>query len=156
MELQRSFVTLPTRVWPARSRHYGYGHGSGRPDLGDLVPAGFPLPWQPVYDGMGEFVPGGYSLPQSPVYFPSAAGSLPKAPDIPMALIAHGNGTMECECGGSCDACGGMGALMVGGTDLETLIPGQTFGISNTYLAAGLVAAVLLFGMAGGGRRGRR
>lgn len=58
--------------------------------LGDFVNGQFPLPWTPVIS-MGEFVAGGFPLPQTPVFFPSANGSLPKAPDIPRAAIAHGS-----------------------------------------------------------------
>jgi hypothetical protein len=63
--------------------------------LSDFVAGGFPLPWTPVYDGMGEFVGGGFPLPQNPVYFPSAQGSLPKAPDMPRALIGNGLGRSD-------------------------------------------------------------
>lgn len=65
--------------------------------LRDFVDGGFPLPQGPVYvpgmgwmGGMADFVPGGFPLPQNPVYMPAANGSLPKAPPMPRAAIAHG------------------------------------------------------------------
>jgi hypothetical protein len=61
--------------------------------LRDFVNGGFPLPWEPVFfpNGVGDFVNGGFPLPQVPVFFPSSAGSLPKAPSMPRAAIAHGS-----------------------------------------------------------------
>jgi hypothetical protein len=60
--------------------------------LRDFVNGSFPLPWEPVYfpTGVGDFVNGGYPLPQVPVFVPSSNGSLPKAPPMPRAAIAHG------------------------------------------------------------------
>jgi hypothetical protein len=79
--------------------------------VADFVPGGYPLPWNPIT--LGDFTPGWFPLPQNPVGFrPSANGTLPKAPDIPMALIGHGNGK-SLGCGGDCgcDDCSGMGRV---------------------------------------------
>jgi len=117
--------------------------------LADFVAGGFPLPWNPVFadSGIGDFVWGGFPLPQNPVgYRPSVNGSLPKAPDIPMALIGHGNGAELDDCGdgmGCCSGCsGGMGAFDL--ASIQNLIPGQTFGISNTYLVGGALVTFLI------------
>ena len=117
--------------------------------LNAFTMAQYGLPYNPV--GMGslrDFVPGQFPLPQNPI----GSGSLPKAPDMPMALIGHGNGAdMPCGAGmGCCDACG-MGAFDM--ASIQNLIPGTTFGISNTYLVAGAIVAYLLFA---GSKRGRR
>jgi hypothetical protein len=66
--------------------------------LRDFVNGGFPLPHEPVYipgmgwmgGGIADFVNGGFPLPATPVYMPAANGSLPKAPPMPRAAIAHG------------------------------------------------------------------
>ena|ERR1700722_12670589 len=66
--------------------------------LRDFVNGGFPLPDGPVYipgmgwmgGGVADFVNGGFPLPATPVYMPAANGSLPKAPPMPRAAIAHG------------------------------------------------------------------
>jgi len=47
-----------------------------------------------------------------------------------------------------------MGALDL--ASVENLIPGQTFGISNTYLVGGALAAFLVLPMFMGGGRRRR
>ncbi len=123
--------------------------------LREFVPGGFPLPQSPIYDGMGDFVAGGFPLPQNPVRFiASADGSLPKAPPITQADLAPLPAADSCGggMGCGCASCNGMGALDM--TNLENLIPGTTFGINNTYLAAGVLVAVLFFSM--GGKRGRR
>lgn len=126
--------------------------------LADFVAGGFPLPWNPVFadSGIGDFVWGGFPLPQNPVgYRPSVNGQLPKAPDIPMALIGHGNGAdlyIDDGCGpgmGRCSGCsGGMGAFDL--SSVENLIPGETFGVKNTYLVGGLIAGFLFFTAWGG------
>ena|SRR5271166_1075898 len=131
--------------------------------IGDFVNGGFPLPWIPV--GMGEFVPGGFPLPQNPVgFFPSAAGSLPKAPDIMRSQIGNGGST---SCGMGCGC--GMGALsptdwgLVSGdtiipqASLPVFLQGDTWvaGFPNLYLAGvALVVAVAVIG--GSKARGRR
>jgi hypothetical protein len=73
-----------------------------------------------------------------------------------MALIGHGNGADLYDCGmGDCGCSGGMGALDM--ASIENLIPGQTFGINNTYLVGGALLAFLVLPMLmGGGRRRRR
>ncbi len=126
--------------------------------LRDFVPASFPLPWMPIYDGMGEFVSAGFPLPQNPIY-PSANGSLPKAPPMPMALIGHGNGKAN-GCG-DCGCNGGMGALtsdtIIPQASLPTFLQGDTWitGFPNVYVALGVVVVGVMF-MGGSARRGRR
>ena len=142
-------AAVPTLSWPARVQL----------GLSDFVPGGFPLPWTPVYDGMGEFVPGGFPLPQTPVYFASANGSLPKAPDLPMAAI-NGNGaymgpcgmgSLDCGCGGTCGSCG-MGALSVPmwAATLPAPLNSTWGGIPVVYIAGGVLIAFMLM------KRGRR
>lgn len=59
--------------------------------INDFVLGGYPLPQTSVYyPNMGDFVNGGFPLPQTPVFFPASNGSLPKAPPMPRAAIAHG------------------------------------------------------------------
>lgn len=128
--------------------------------LREFVPGGFPLPASPIYDGLNglsDFVPAQFPLPQGPVFYAAADGTLPKAPAITQADLAPtpaadsgypcGGEGMGCGCA-SCG--GGMGDL-----DLTTLIPGSTFGISNTYLVGGAILAVIVFSSMGGGRRRR-
>jgi hypothetical protein len=152
----------PDWVWASGAKHYGYGHGSGRPDMGDFVPGGFPLPWNPVFadSGVGDFVWGGFPLPQNPVGArASAYGSLPKAPDLPMALIGHGNGAEldAGDCGMGCGCSGGMGALEIPAWAMTLPAPlnGQVAGIPTVYLAGGLLAVFFILPMIGG-RKGRR
>ncbi len=114
--------------------------------LRDFVPGQFPLPWMPVFDGMGEFVPGGFPLPQNPVFYPSKNGSLPKAPDMPMALIGNGNGATLDDCGGGmgcgCQSCG-MGALtgdtLIPQASLPSFLQGDSWitGVPTLYIAGG-------------------
>ncbi len=125
--------------------------------LRDYVPGGFPLPASPIYDGMGglsDFVPAQFPLPHGPISYPAVDGSLPKAPALTQADLAP-LPAADSPCGGAGMGCGcascGMGAL-----DLSSLIPGTTFGISNTYLAGGAVLALILFSSMGGGGRRRR
>jgi hypothetical protein len=139
--------------------------------LNDFVPAWYPLPYNPIT--MGDFVPGGFPLPQNPVYFvPSAGGSLPKAPDLPMAAIGAKNGKAaiaaassgcgNCGCGGSCSGCG-MGDLAVPSwaSSLPTFLQGSVTlpavgSVPTVYLVGGvLVLAVLVMGGSRGGRRRR-
>ncbi len=125
--------------------------------LRDYVPGGFPLPASPIYDGMSglsDFVPAQFPLPQGPVSYAAPDGSLPKAPALTQADLAP-IPAADSPCGAGmgcgCASCGGgMGAL-----DLATLIPGSTFGISNTYLVGGALLAVILFSNMSGGRRRR-
>ena len=129
--------------------------------LADFVSGGYPLPWTPVIS-MGEFVAAEFPLPQNPVYFASSKGSLPKAPDMPMALIAHGNGaSLGCGCGGSCAGCGGLGGLgdtLIPQASLPTFLQGDALvsGIPTVYLAAGVLLAAVLFMGGRSARRGRR
>lgn len=137
----------PVRAWPAGARHYGYQHGRGRPPgVGDFVNGGFPLPSRPVFDGMGEFVGGSYPLPQNPVYYASAEGSLPKAPDIPMALIANGNG----KCAGmgcGCSDCGGLGDMAVPtwATSLPSPLNSTQWGYPVVYLLGAAAIGYFMF-----------
>jgi hypothetical protein len=147
--------------------------------LNDFVPAGYPLPWNPIT--LADFVPGGFPLPQNPIYFASSNGSLPKAPSLPMAAIGAKNGKAAiaaaasdscggCGCGGSCGGCGGLGAIAGCATcsasmTSDTIIPqaslpaflqGDAYmaGFPTVYIAG---AVVLLVGfMMMGGKRGRR
>ncbi len=127
--------------------------------LRDFVPGGFPLPASPIYDGMNglsDFVPAQFPLPHGPISYPAVDGSLPKAPALTQADLAP-LPAADSPCSGAgmgcgCASCGGgMGAI-----DFANLIPGSTFGISNTYLAGGVVLALIVFSsMSGGGRRRR-
>jgi hypothetical protein len=138
--------------------------------LNDFVPAGYPLPWNPIT--LAEFVPGGFPLPQNPVYFASAGGALPKAPGIPMAAIGARNGKAaiaaaaasgcgDCGCGGSCGGCGGMGTLssdtFIPQASLPAFLQGDAYitGFPTVYLA-GAVALTLVLMMSMGGRSARR
>lgn len=56
--------------------------------MNDFVLGDYPLPYNPV--SMGDFVKGGFPLPFTSVIMPAANGSLPKAPPMPRAAIAHG------------------------------------------------------------------
>jgi hypothetical protein len=127
--------------------------------LREFVPGGFPLPASPIYDGMSglsDFVPANFPLPHEPVSYAAVDGSLPKAPALTQADLAPIPAADGYPCAGEgmgcgCASCGGgMGAL-----DLASLIPGSTFGISNTYLVGGALLAVILFSSMGGGRRRR-
>ena len=113
--------------------------------VGAYVPGRFALPQNPLWDGMGDYVPARFSIPQNPV---GSRLSLPMAPALTQADI-NGKG---CGCGGygSCESCGGMGAFDM--SSIQHLIPGTTFGISNTYLVAGGLLAFFLFSQ----KRGRR
>jgi hypothetical protein len=122
--------------------------------LREFVPGGFPLPASPIYDGIGDFVPGGFPLPQTPVYYvASVNGSLPKSPALTQADLAPlpAADSSSCGMGCGCSSCGGMGALDM--SSITNMIPGTTFGISNTYLAIGAVLAVVAFSSMGGRRR---
>lgn len=150
--------------------------------LADFVPGGFPLPWNPILaDGLGDFVPGWFPLPQNPIHYQASVnGNLPKSPGIPRALIGSGgaadvravaamsgdscagvSGLSGCGCGHRMTApgLGGCGCRMsapgLGAFDISTLIPGETFGINNTYLVGGVLAAILILPMMSGGRRRR-
>ncbi len=135
--------------------------------LNDFVPASYPVPWNPIT--MGDFVPGGYPLPWNPVFFPSAAGSLPKSPNLPMAAIGAKNGKAaiaaasgcgDCGCGGSCGGCAGMGTLssdtFIPQASLPAFLQGDSYitGFPTVYIA-GAVALTLAF-MFMGGRSARR
>ena len=138
--------------------------------LADFVPGGFPLPWNPVLadSGIGDFVMGGFPLPQNPVFYPSASGSLPKAPPMPMALIGNGGGMghrsdmIRGFSGVGCCDCG-MGALtgdtIIPQASLPAFLQGDSLvtGVPTVYLAGGvLVALVVLPMLMGGGGRRRR
>ena len=116
-----------------------------------MTPGYFPLPAGPVgLAGFGDFVPGRYPLPQQPVgYVQAGNGQLPKAADLTTADLALTPATDGDPCAGmggcGCAGCSGMGDLMIGTFDVTTLIPGTTFGIPNTYLVAGVLAAALIF-----------
>jgi hypothetical protein len=118
---------------------------------------------------LGDFVPGGFPLPQNPVYFPSAGGSLPKAPNLPMAAIGAKNGKAAieasgcggCGCGGSCSGCGGMGDLAVPSwaSSLPTFLQGSVSlpaigSVPTVYLVGGVIIAAMVF--MGGSRTRRR
>lgn len=108
---------------------------------------------------MGEFVlaTDPWLLPRNPVGRPASVhGSLPKSPSIPRDLIGHGNrASLGCGSGCACADCGGMGAFDLAA--VENLIPGESFGIKNTYLVGGAIAAFLILPMLlGGGRRRKR
>ena len=136
--------------------------------LNDFVPAGYPLPWNPIT--LADFVPGGYPLPWNPVFFPSAAGSLPKAPNLPMAAIGAKNGKAAieasgcggCGCGGSCSGCGGMGSLtsdtLIPQASLPTFLQGDAYitGFPTVYLAGAVVVLVGFMFMGGRSARRRR
>jgi hypothetical protein len=136
--------------------------------LQDFVPGWYPLPYNPVT--IGDFVPGGFPLPQTPVYFASAGGSLPKAPNLPMAAIGAKNGKaaiaaadgcgMGCGCGGSCGGCG-MGDLAVPtwASSLPTFLQGSVTlpavgSVPTVYLVGGVLVLAMFF--MGSSRQGRR
>jgi hypothetical protein len=137
--------------------------------LQDFVPAGYPLPWNPVT--MGEFVPGGYPLPWNPVFFASSNGSLPKAPNLPMAAIGAKNGKAaiaaassgcgDCGCGGSCGGCG-MGTLssdtFIPQASLPVFLQGDAYitGFPTVYLAGAVVVTLAVMFMGGRSARRRR
>ena len=158
--------------------------------LRDFVNGGFPLPQGPVYipgmgwmGGMADFVPGGFPLPATPVYMPAANGSLPKAPPMPRAAIAHGGAgplspSMNSLSGigsiGGMGGCGcgprgfnGMGTLATTDFGLingDTIIPQASLpaflqgdswvaGFPNLYTAIGV--GLVAF-MVMGGKKGRR
>jgi len=116
----------------------------------------------------GDFVnAGNWVLPNNIIAGPSAAGSLPKAPDLPKALLGARNGKAAmkaaggCGCAGSCGPCGGMGTLssdtIIPQTSLPSFLQGDAYisGFPTVYLAGiALIAAVAMFG--GSSRRGRR
>lgn len=146
--------------------------------LRDFVMGSYPLPWTPVIS-MGEFVAGGFPLPQTPVFFPDANGSLPKAPPMPRALIAHGSagpasptpnllagvsgigrsGMGGCGCG-PVPGFGGMGTLtsdtLIPQASLPTFLQGDAYitGFPTVYLAGIVVLAAVA--VMGGSKRGRR
>lgn len=133
---------------------------NGMRGLHDFVrPTGFPLPWNPVtMSGLNDFVPATqpWLFPRGPV----AAGSLPKAPPIPRALIGNGGDSggcgMGCGAGCGCDSCSGMGGLgdtIIPQASLPTFLQGEISGVPTIYLALGVVAAAVLFM---GQKRGRR
>ena len=139
--------------------------------LNDFVPGSYPLPWNPIT--LGEFVPGGYPLPWNPVFFADSNGSLPKAPDIPMAYIGAKNGKaamaaaasdscgngMGCGCGGSCGCSGGMGDVAVptwAPSFLNGTVTLPVVGVFPTvYLALGVGLIAVIAMSSGGGRRRR-
>jgi hypothetical protein len=159
--------------------------------LRDFVNGGFPLPHEPVYipgmgwmgGGIADFVNGGFPLPATPVFMPAANGSLPKAPPMPRAAIAHGGAgplspSMNALSGmgsvGSLRGCGcgprgfnGMGTLattdfgLINGdtiipqASLPTILQGDNWvsGIPNLYTAIGV--GIVAF-MVMGGKKGRR
>ena len=149
--------------------------------LRDFVMGGYPLPWMPV--NMGDFVAGGFPLPQTPVFIPDSGGSLPKAPPMPRAAIAHGSagpasptlnslsGISGIGCGSGCGCTvpgfGGMGSLcttcsasMVSDTlipqaSLPTFLQGDAYiaGFPTVYLGGIVLLGVF---MMMGGKKGRR
>jgi hypothetical protein len=150
--------------------------------MSDFVYGGYPLPQGPV--GLRDFVPGGFPLPWTPVFIPSKDGSLPKAPPMPRAAIAHGasgpaspnpattpsGGTSSlsgCGCGMP-GYYGGMGTLattdfgLVNGdtiipqASLPTFLQGDNWisGMPNIYTALGVGVLVLV--VASGSKKGRR
>lgn len=155
--------------------------------ISDFVAGGYPLPWEPVWHpSIGDFVMGGFPLPQGPVFMPSANGSLPKAPDMPRAAIAHGSAGaastaaptnmaptnlsgLGCGCG-SVRGFSGMGALsttdfgLVSGdtiipqASLPTFLQGDNWitGFPNLYTAIGVGVLALVIGSSMGGGRRRR
>ncbi len=135
--------------------------------LQDFVPGGYPLPYNPIT--LADFVPGGYPLPFNPVFFANSNGSLPKAPDLPMAYIGAKNGKAAvvaaatnggCGMGCGCDSCGGMGTLssdtFIPQASLPAFLQGDAYisGFPTVYLA-GAVVLVLGFMMMGS-KKGRR
>jgi hypothetical protein len=154
--------------------------------FGDFTNGGFPLPQGPVYyPGMGyvgDFVKGGFPLPMTSVYMPSSNGSLPKAPPMPRAAIAHGSsgpaspslnglrgvsGLRGIGCGCGPRGFGGMGTLATtdfGLVNGDTIIPQASLpsflqgdnwisGLPNLYTAGVVVVGVFMFM---GGKKGRR
>ena len=124
--------------------------------LHDFVGARQPwmLPNAIVAAGMGwlhDFVPvSNWVLPNEIIA--SANGSLPKAPDIPRALIGAKNGKAA-GCGGPCGCSGGMGALtgdtLIPQASLPSFLQGDALisGVPTVYLAGGvLLVAVMMMG----------
>ncbi len=140
--------------------------------LQDFVPAGYPLPYNPIT--LADFVPGGFPLPFNPVFFPSAGGSLPKSPNLPMAAIGAKNGKAAiaaaasagcggCGCGGSCGGCGGMGDIAVPSwamslpSPLDSASNWPVLGVvPNVYVALGVAALIFFIGAPFVGRSARR
>ena len=127
--------------------------------IGDFVAGRYPLPWSPIFDGLGDFVAAMFPLPNNPVgLVASSRGSLPKAPDLTQADIFADEDAGDCGGPGACDCadCSGMGDFDM--STIQNLIPGQTFGIPNTYLVAGGLLLLLAYSSSGSSRtvRGRR
>ncbi len=136
--------------------------------FGDFVQARQPwiLPNQIV--GMGnlaDFVNAGkWVLPNAIVGLPSSGGNLPKAPDMPKALLGARNGkaamkALGCGCGGGCGSCG-MGTLssdtIIPQASLPAFLQGDAYiaGFPTVYLAGvALIAAVAMFGNSTSRRR---
>jgi len=135
---------------------------AAQPWIFPRIPVGTP-PW---ITGVGDYAPATspWLLPRIPVAY--VGGSLPKSPDIPMALIGHGNGASlpggDCGCGSGCGCtgCSGMGAFDLAVPTWAATLPPPLNGylvpgIPTVYIGLGLAALLILPAMMGG-RGGRR